>query len=196
VTENAFQFLGVPPVLGRGIVPNGKPGAPPVFVLSYKVWLSRFGHDPNIVGQSFLLNDKPTTLVGIMPQRFAFWGGDIWMLTTVDDAEPGANRRNFVLYGRLRPGLDLRAAEDELGGLAKRLSSIYPRNYPAHFIVRLDRLGYIAVGQFRPALLTLLAAVVLLLLIACANVANLLIANGCALENPRRGIPVLTDAGG
>lgn len=177
VTGNAFQFLGVPPLLGRGIVPgDGKPGAPPVFVLSYKVWLSRFGLDPNILGQTFLLNDKPTTLVGVMPKRFAFWGGDIWMPTAVDPAEPGAERRNFVLYGHLRPGLDVRAAEAGLGGLAKRLAAIYPRSYPAQFVVRLDSLGYIAVGRFRTALLTMLAAVGLLLLIACANVANLLLA--------------------
>jgi putative ABC transport system permease protein len=124
VTGNAFQFLGVAPLLGRGILPDdAKPGAPPVFVLSYKVWLSRFGHDPNIVGQTFLLNDKRTTLVGIVPKRFAFWGGDIWMPATVDPAEPGAERRNFVLYGRLRPGLDVSAAEAELGGLAKRFNS-------------------------------------------------------------------------
>src|SRR5689334_7947468 len=177
VTDNTFQFLGVPPLLGRGIVPgDGKPGAPPVFVLSYKVWLSRFGLDPNIVGQTFLLNDKPTTLVGIMPKRFALWGGDIWIPTAVDRAESGAERRNFVLYGHLRPGLDVRAAEADLGGLAKQLSRIYPRSYPAQFTVRLDRLGYIAVGQFQTALLTLLGAVGLLLLIACANVANLLLA--------------------
>ena len=177
VTDNAFQFLGVAPLLGRGIVPgDGKPGALPVFVLSYKVWVSRFGGDPNIVGQTFLMNDKPTTLVGVMPRRFAFWGGDIWMPTAADPAEPGAERRNFVLYGHLRPGLDVTAAEADFGGLAKQLSAIYPRSYPAQFTVRLDSLGYIAVGRFRYALLTLLAAVGLLLLIACANVANLLLA--------------------
>jgi putative ABC transport system permease protein len=177
VTDNTFQFLGVPPLLGRGIVPgDGKSGAPPVFVLSYKVWLSRFGLDPNIVGQTFLLNDKPTTLVGIMPKRFALWGGDIWMPTAVDPAEPGAEKRNFVQYGHLRPGLDVRAAEAELGVLAKQLSTIYPRSYPKQFVVRMDSLGYIAVGRFQTALLTLLAAVGLLLLIACANVANLLLA--------------------
>jgi len=183
VTGNAFQFLGVAPLLGRPIVPeDARPGAPPVFVLSYKVWLSRFGRDPGIVGQTFLLNDKPTTLIGIMPQRFAFWGGDIWMPATVDPAEPGAERRNFVLYGHLRPDLDIRAAEAELTGLAKQLARIYPHSYPAQFSVRLDSLGYIAVGRFRNALLTLLAAVGLLLLIACANVANLLLAKSSARQ--------------
>ncbi len=183
VTDNAFQFLGVPPLLGRGILPgDGKPGAPPVFVLSYKVWLSRFALDPNIVGQTFLLNDKRTTLIGIMPKRFALWGGDIWMPTTADPAEPGAEKRSFVLYGHLKPGLDVRAAEADLGGLAKRLAAIYPRSYPAQFNVRLDGLGYIAVGQFQTALLTLFAAVGLLLLIACANVANLLLARATVRE--------------
>ncbi len=177
VTANTFQFLGVAPLLGRGIVPDdGKPGAPAVFVLSYKVWVSRFARDPNVVGRTFLLNDKPTTLVGVMPQRFAFWGGDIWMPAVVDPAAPGAERSNFVLYGHLRPGLEVKAAEAELGALAKRLSAIYPRSYPEKFTVLMDQLGYIAVGQFRTALLTLLAAVGLLLLIACANVANLLLA--------------------
>jgi ABC-type antimicrobial peptide transport system permease subunit len=94
-----------------------------------------------------------------MPKRFALWGGDIWMPATVDRAEPGAERRNFVMYGHLRPGPEVRAAEAELGALAKQLSTIYPRSYPAPFSVRLDRLGYIAVGQFQSALPTLLAAV-------------------------------------
>ena len=103
----------------------------------------------------------------MMPRRFAFWNSDIWMPAAADPAEPGAERRNFILYGRLKPGLEVRAAEAELGGLAQRLSKIYPRNYPDQFTVRMDRLGYFAVNNFRTALLTLLAAVGLLLLIAC-----------------------------
>ena len=177
VTDNTFQFLGVPPLLGRGIIPgDGRPGAPPIFVLSYKVWQSRFGGDPNIVGRTFLMNDRPTTLVGIMPRRFAFWDGDIWMPASADPTVPGAARSNFVLYGHLRPGLNVPAAEAELGALAKHLAAIYPRTYPEQFVVRLDSLGYIAVGRFQTTLLTLLGAVGLLLLIACANVANLLLA--------------------
>src|SRR5581483_6525815 len=177
VTGNTFEFLGVAPLLGRPIGPaDAKPGAPPVFVLSYKVWQSRFGGDRNIVGRNFLLNDRPATLIGIMPRSFAFWGGDIWVPAVVDPAEPGADRNNFVMYGHLRTGLDVRAAELELGALAKQLAKIYPHSYPAQFGVQLDSLGFIAVGRFRNVLLTLLAAVGLLLLIACANVANLLLA--------------------
>ncbi|WP_321476293.1 ABC transporter permease [uncultured Paludibaculum sp.] len=183
VTDNAFQFLGVAPLLGRGIVPgDAKPGAPLVFVLSHKVWLSRFGGDPHIVGQTFRLNDKPATLVGIMPRRFAFWGGEIWMPATVDPSEPGAAGRNFVLYGHLRPGLSVRAAEDELTGLATRLSPVYARSYPEHFLIRLEQLADIAVGRFRNALFTLVGAVGLLLLIGCANVANLLLARAAGRQ--------------
>ena len=183
VTDNTFQFLGVAPLLGRGILPgDGKPGVPPVFVLSYKVWVSRFARDPNIVGQTFLLNGKRATLIGVMPRRFAFWGGDIWMPASVDPAEPGAESSNFVLYGHLKPGLGVKVAEAELGALANRLAKVYPRGYPAQFSVHLDSLGYIAVGRFRTALMTLLAAVGLLLLIACANVANLLLAQATARQ--------------
>jgi putative ABC transport system permease protein len=97
------------------------------------------------------------------------------MPATVDPAEPGAERGSFVLYGHLRPGLDIRAAEAELGGLAKQLSTIYPRSYPAQFNVRWIG-SATSPWASSEALLTLVAAVGLLLLIACANVANLLLA--------------------
>src|SRR5260370_28503294 len=129
VSDNAFQFLGVAPLLGRGILPgDGKPGATPVFVLSYKVWLSRFGLDPNIVGQNFLLNDKPTTLVGIMPKRFAFWGGGIWMPTALDPAEPGAERRRLVPYGHPRRGADVIRAEARPSRPSDRWANDSPRD--------------------------------------------------------------------
>src|SRR5579871_1160762 len=181
VTGNAFQFLGVAPLLGRGIQPSDAvAGASPVFVLSYKVWRKRFGLDASIVGKTFLVNSKPTTLIGIMPPRFAFWGGDVWIPASVDRSEAGANRRFLVLYGHLKPGLSARAAEPDVKILAGRLSKIYRENYPKQFDVRLDSLVDIAVGRFKGTLYTLLAAVSLLLLIACANVANLLLAKATA----------------
>src|SRR6478672_9550270 len=80
VTPNTFQFLGVPALLGRGIVPeDARPGAPPVFVMAYKLWVKRFNRDPSILGRNFTLNGTPTTLVGIMPQRFTKLGTDLWM---------------------------------------------------------------------------------------------------------------------
>src|SRR5215469_1009758 len=121
VTGNAFEFLGVAPLAGRAVLPSDAlPGAPPVFVLSYKVWVKRFGMDRSIVGKTFILNGQPTTLVGIMPRRFAFWGGDIWIPASLDRADPSASQRYFVLYGRLKPGLNRRAAEAEMKILAER----------------------------------------------------------------------------
>src|SRR5579884_113846 len=183
VTGNTFQFLGMAPLLGRAITPeDAKPGAPPVFVLSYKLWVKRFGADPSIVGRTFTLNGKPTTLIGIMPQRFAWWGSELWMPTTLDRAEPGADQQYFFLLGHLKPGLDPKAAAADVQILANRFSKIYRDNYPKHFDVSLASLVDNVVGRFRSTLYTLLAAVGLLLLIACANVANLLLAKATARE--------------
>ncbi|MGA8026779.1 MAG: ABC transporter permease, partial [Bryobacteraceae bacterium] len=183
VTGNAFQFLGISPLLGRGILPSdAAPGAPRVFVLSYKVWVKRFGFDRSIVGKSFLINNTPTTLIGIMPRRFTLWGGDIWMPATLDRASPDAATRRFVMYGHLKPGLEVKAAEGEAFALIKQLAKIYRTSYPEHFDVQLESLGHQVVGQIKPTLYLLVASVTLLLLIACANVANLLLAQATERE--------------
>jgi putative ABC transport system permease protein len=183
VTGNAFQFLGISPLLGRAILPSDTaPGAPPVFVLSYKVWANRFGLDRSILGKTFILNDKPTTLIGIMPRRFAFWGGDIWVPAMLDRAAPDASTRQFVMYGRLKPGLSVKAAEGETFALLTHLAKIYRARYPEQFEVQLESLGSQVLGNVKPTLYLLLASVMLLLLIACANVANLLLAQATARE--------------
>ena len=184
VTGNTFQFLGVAPLLGRTLTPeDAKPGAPPVFVLSYKVWQKRFGADPGIVGKTFIMNDRPTTLIGIMPQRFAWWGADLWVPTSLDRAEGGGPfPRFFLLMGHLKPGLDPKSANADIQILANRLSKLYPKDYPKQFDAHVQSLVDNVVGRFRATLYTLLAAVGLLLLIACANVANLLLAKAAARE--------------
>src|SRR5579875_8632 len=183
VTGNTFEFLGVKPLLGRYATPaDAKPGAPPVFVMSYKLWQKRFSGDASILGKTFTLDDTPRTLVGIMPKRFAWWGAELWLPDYADPGEKDPNANFFLLLGHLKPGLTLQSAQPEAAILAQRLSKVYPKLYPKKFDVRLITLGDNVVGKFRETLLTLLAAVGLLLLIACANVANLLLAKATVRE--------------
>ncbi len=183
VTPNVFGFLGMPALLGRGITPeDGKPGAAPVFVLSYKLWLKEFNLDPKLLGRTFVLNGKARTLVGIMPPRFTWWGADLWIPAPLDRSDPEGRQRYFVMHGHLKPGVTIRQAEADLDVIAQRLARVYPKEYPQKFTVQVMTLADSVVGQFKTILYTLLGAVGLLLLIACANVANMLLARASARE--------------
>ncbi len=182
VTPNTFQFLGVAALVGRSLVPDdAKPGAAPVFVMAHRMWLGRYNLDPTIVGRSFVLNGVPTMLVGIMPSRFTKFGAELWRPVVLDRTTPDLNRR-FAFQARLKPGVTLGQAEADLDPIAHRLAAIYPKNYPNRFAVRVVSWLDSVVGQFRTTLYTLAAAVGLLLLIACANVANMLLASAAARE--------------
>lgn len=181
VTPNVFQFLGMPALLGRGITPSdGTPGAPPVFVLSYKLWAKEFNLDPKLLGRTFVLNGKPRTLVGIMPPRFTWWGADLWIPAALDRSDPEARQRYFMMDGHLKPGVTVRQAEADLEVIAKRLARVNAKDYPRNFRIEVTTLADSVVGQFKTILYTLLGAVGLLLLIACANVANMLLARASA----------------
>jgi putative ABC transport system permease protein len=183
VTPNTFRFLGVPALLGRGLEPaDGVPGAPPVFVMSYKMWLGRYNLDRAILGRSFILNNVPTTLVGIMPPRFTKFAADLWRAVPLDGSNPEINRRSFRLQARLKPGVTFKQAEADIDAIAHRLAAIYPKNYPTKFTVRVVSWVDSLIVQFRTTLYTLAAAVGLLLLIACSNVANMLLAKASARE--------------
>jgi putative ABC transport system permease protein len=176
VTTNNFEYYGVPPLLGRGITQeDGNPGAPPVFVMNYRLWQEMFGGDPSILGRSFLLNNEARTLVGIMPSRFQIYGAGVWLPLMLDSASPRAVE-GLRMIGRLKPGVSLEAAAADLTGIARDLAKIYPGRYPARFTVTTETLVDSLVRRFKTTLYALLAAVLMLLLIACTNVANLLLA--------------------
>ena len=181
-TATTFEFLGIQPLLGRTIVPDdGRAGAPPVALMSYRLWQKEFNGDSGLVGQTLTLNGKQVTLVGIMPPRFLFGAYDIWMPLTLDRGDTSPFHNVWVL-GRLKPGVGLKAAATDLNVIANRLAKVYPKNYPATFSVQVQFLADQVVGQFRVMLFALMAAVSMLLLIACSNVANLLLARATARE--------------
>src|SRR5439155_546771 len=178
VSPNTFDYMGVPPLLGRAISQeDGRPDAPPVFVMNYRLWQREFGGDPKILGRSFILRGTPRTLVGIMPTRFNAFGASLWVPMRADEA--GGN-----LIGRLKPGVSVQAARAELDAIAHRLQKANPRGtFPETFRVEAQTLLDGLIGSFKNTLYALLTAVLLLLLlIACSNVANLLLARATARE--------------
>jgi putative ABC transport system permease protein len=179
LSGNTFQCLGVPAQVGRILTPqDSKPGAPPVFVMSYKLWARRFQLDPSIVGRTFTLNGEPTTLVGIMGKRFTKRAADLWQPldpTSGDD-------RYFLYQAYLRPGVSLKQVEADLTPIAVSWAKDHPKDYPKRYSVQAINYVDSVVGSFKKTLLTLAAAVALLLLIACANVANMLLARSTARD--------------
>ncbi len=161
VTGNAFEFHGVKPFLGRWVTPDdAKPGSPPVFVMSYRLWRGQFGGARDIIGTSFVLNGTPMTLVGIMPDRFLVGDRDMWMpiaLTHSEMTNPltGFPLR-FVARGRIKPGLSFKDAAADLTVVAKQLSRVYPGLYPKEFTVWTKSLIDIDVGNFRVMLYALM----------------------------------------
>ncbi len=183
VTGNAFRMLGVNAAFGRTLMPaDAKADAPPVCVISHQLWERQFGLDPTIVGRSFVLNGVPTTLVGIMPPRFAKRGADLWQPSRLDRADPQERGLFYSLQARLKPGATREQAEAEFQVVAERLARVYPDHYPKKFAVHAVSLIDSMVGSFRSTLYTFAAAVALLLLIACGNAANMLLARASACD--------------
>jgi predicted permease len=186
VTPNTFDFLGVKPLLGRGLtVDDGKPDSPPVFAMSYRLWTKQFSQDQKIVGTTLTLNGVPRTLVGIMPPRFQIMNRDIFMpiaMKHTDIIGSGNAPAYFAVRGRLKRGVTLQAATADLEVIAKRLSTVYPKDYPTRFSVIAKMANDYIIGSFRNTLYALVGAVLMLLLIACTNVANLMLARATARQ--------------
>jgi putative ABC transport system permease protein len=181
VSANLFDLLGVKPILGRTFVPDeDKPGTK-VALLNESLWRRRFGSDPGVIGRGLALNGESYTVVGVLPNTvrlpgFGNWRDQVWVPIAFP-AEEAAQRGNHFLevIGRMKPGVTLPQARAEMETIAARLALQYPEQNTRIGAV-VNPLHEEIVGDMKPALLILLGAVAFVLLIACANVANLLLA--------------------
>jgi putative ABC transport system permease protein len=186
VSASAWPLLGIQPALGRTFTEaEDRPGASPVCVLSYATWQSRFGGDPQILGRTLTLDAKSYTVVGVMPPQFKFWAGDLWLPVGLEaDSEMLRSRvlrMDAWVVGTPQPGISMREAEAELNVIARHIAQQHPEsNKGVGVTARL--LVDSVVGDFLLPLLVLLGAVACVLLIACANVANLLLARAASRQ--------------
>jgi putative ABC transport system permease protein len=196
IAGDFFGVLGTQALLGRTLGPaDDTPGKPTAIVLAYDYWRRRFGGDQGVIGRKVLLNGNPVTVAGVMPPRFAFPRGgsevhasysfapqpDAWVpfALTPQAKQDRGSRFSFVV-GRLRPGVGIQAAAAELQGMCERFGQLYPddKGWGVYLTPIVEQVS----GGLRPVLVVLWAAVGLVLLIACANVANLLLARAASRQ--------------
>jgi putative ABC transport system permease protein len=177
-----FATLGVAAAIGRMFGPaEDVPGQHHVVVLSDGLWQRQFGADPDVLGRVIMLNDEPYEIIGVMPAGFRdFFNrqGEFWVPLALTEEEFAAGRTNewLALTARLGPDVTLAQAQAEMRQFAETLKQETPEQYPTNWTLSVSTLNEQATGGIRPALLVLLGAVGFVLLIACANVANLLLA--------------------
>ena len=178
VCANAFGLLGQPMHLGRDFLPDeDKKGAEPVVIIGYGLWKSRYGSDANILGRSVKINGVAATIVGVMPEGVRFpSNADMWQPLVPNENSVRRNQRNMTVFGRLARGVSQAQAQAEMSGIARQLAKQFPEtneNIDALVMTFNQRFNG---GPIRIVFLALLGAVGFVLLIACANVANLQLA--------------------
>jgi putative ABC transport system permease protein len=182
VAPEFFSVLRVRPAIGRTFTADEtQAGGAKVILLSYKFWRDHFGANPAIVGRDITINSRPYSVVGVMPKRFGLpnWA-QVWVpLGWSNEERAVRGNHNYMVIGRLKTGVDIAEAKTELSAISTRLEQQYPeddKGWGATVVSLREQL----VGEIRPALLLLVGAVVFVLLIACANVANLVLAKTLA----------------
>src|SRR5579864_9135258 len=192
-SANLFSVLGVQPSMGRSYTAEeDRPGGGKVAVLSYGLWKRRYGADHNILGRAVDLDGQPYTVIGVMPASFQFpfstlpysEQAELWVPVAFTPEEIADRVREFGTFtvGRLKPGVSLQQAQEDVTRVAAEFEKQYPQVYSGNIYVKpaVSSLAADIVGKVRPMLLVLLGAVGFVLLIACANLANLLLARATA----------------
>ncbi len=188
-TTNLFSVLGTNPVVGRGFLPDdGLEGQPRVVVISYALWQRRFGGDTQIIGRDITLNNQATTVIGVMPAGFGWHiqkgtqvskPADVWLPFQISNEMRGRRGRFASAVARLKPGVTIQQAQAEMDTIGARLAQQYPM-FNTLWGVNVVPLRTQFTGEIKRPLLILLGSVGFVLLIACANVANLLLARASA----------------
>ena len=184
VTASFFSVLGVEPILGRSFLPGeDRPGAEPTVILSYALWQRKFGADPNIIGQRLILDGDGHTVLAVLPRSFQFapmGQAELWVPLRPMEFQMNKRYMHWLdVIVRLKPGVSIEQAQAQMDIVAARIEKESPDSHTGAGI-RIVPLHDQVVGSVRPALIVLLCAVGLVLLIACANVANLLLVRAAA----------------
>lgn len=182
-TANMFSLYGISPLLGRTFAADeDRPGGPNVAVLTYRLWNRRFGRDPAVIGRIIGLDGVPYTVIGVTPRRFQHWGADIYLPLALNPASVKRSMRTLTVAGVLKEGLSPEQTAPALRELARRVETQYVETNPEYrgLVYAPVDVRRAVVGDLRTALYVLMGAVAMLLLIAAANIANLLLARARA----------------
>jgi putative ABC transport system permease protein len=186
VTAGFFPVLGAQPLLGRTFFPEEETlGKDHEVVLSYGLWKTRYGGDPSLVGRTIRVDGADFTVIGVMPREFSwqFWSGprQLWVPVGYNKTDFGRGNNSFIAIARLKPGVSVMQAAAEMAAVGGNVARQYPRE-DADMGATVSPLGDFGMQGLRTTMLTLLAAVAFVLLIACVNVANLLLARGAVRQ--------------
>jgi putative ABC transport system permease protein len=192
VTANLFPTFGVHAILGRNFLPEEAVlNGPNVVILSYGFWQRRFGGDPNVVGKNLRYNRQDVTIVGVLPRDFHLLlppealllrDSELWRPAQIPYDNFPRNLTTLAVFGKLKPGVTLAQAQSEMDGIAAQLRSEHEVHHTSGLRIRVVPMQFDVIKNARTSLLILLGAVTLVLLIACANVANLLLARASVRE--------------